>query len=50
MTMSGQFYSFPRDEKTTCDREFTSIMPSYRNLAEGELNNLLVYLLSLRGE
>lgn len=50
MTTSGEFHSFPRDETTRCEREFTSLMPSYKGLAQGEINDLLVYMMSLRGE
>jgi putative heme-binding domain-containing protein len=50
MTMDGSLHSFQRDEVTACDREHVSLMPSYKNLTESEMNDLLAYLVTLRGE
>lgn len=50
MTVDGKLHSFQREELNSCEREFTSLMPPYRNLSEVELNDLLAYLVSLRGE
>lgn len=50
MTTDGELHSFPRDETTRCEREFASIMPSYKAMSESERNDLLVYMMSLRGE
>jgi putative heme-binding domain-containing protein len=50
MTLDGELRSFPRDETTRCDREFVSLMPSYRSWSPRELDDMLVFLLTLRGE
>jgi putative heme-binding domain-containing protein len=50
LTMDGSVQSFARGGSTNCEREFVSLMPAYKNLSPAELDNLLTYLLSLRGE
>lgn len=50
MTLDGKLLSFARDEVTSAAREYTSMMPSYKNFSAGEMNDLLTYLVSLRGE
>ncbi len=50
MTMDGSLHSFQRDEVTACDREYVSLMPAYKGLVESEINDLLAYLVTLRGE
>jgi putative heme-binding domain-containing protein len=49
MDVAGNFYSFEREELKSADRNFDSLMPSYKNLSEGDLDNLLAYLDSLVG-
>jgi putative heme-binding domain-containing protein len=49
--LSGKYYSFLREDVTSIAREARSLMPSYRTLfTPGEMNDLLAYLSSLRGE
>jgi cytochrome c oxidase cbb3-type subunit III len=48
VTLDGKLHSFDRT-LVPCERENVSIMPAY-NLSEADLNNLLTYLASLRGE
>lgn len=50
MTADGKVHFFMRDDAASVSREYTSMMPAYKNLPALELNNLLLYLLSLRGE
>ncbi len=48
--LSGKYYSFLREDVTSIARENRSLMPSYEKvLAPGELDDLLAYLISLRG-
>jgi cytochrome c oxidase cbb3-type subunit 3 len=48
--LSGKYHSFVREDVTSMAREPRSLMPSYGKLfTPAELNNLLAYLLSLRG-
>lgn len=49
MDVGGKFYSYERDELKSADRSFDSLMPSYKNLSDSEVNNLLAYLGSLVG-
>lgn len=44
MNISGKFYSFERDEVKSAERSVDSLMPSYKDLSESDLNNLLAYL------
>jgi cytochrome c oxidase cbb3-type subunit 3 len=50
--LSGNFHSFMRDEVRSAQREYRSLMPSnYERLfSAGEMDDLLAYLASLRGE
>lgn len=50
MTMDGRIHSFQADEITSREREYISLMPSYKNLSETEQRDLLTYVVSLRGE
>ena len=50
MTVDGKVHFFERDAASSVQREYVSMMPAYKNLAAQEMNNLLLYLLSLRGE
>lgn len=50
MTPDGQVHFFERDAVVSVQREYVSMMPAYKTLAERDMNNLLLYLLSLRGE
>ena len=50
MTPDGKVHFFQREAVTSLKREYTSMMPAYKNLAPQDMNNLLLYLLSLRGE
>jgi cytochrome c oxidase cbb3-type subunit III len=49
--LSGRYYSFQRDEVTSVEREFRSLMPSdYRRLfTDRELDDLTAFLASLGG-
>jgi hypothetical protein len=49
--LSGHYYSFLREDVTSMKRESRSLMPSSygRLLSEGEINDLLAYMISLRG-
>jgi putative heme-binding domain-containing protein len=48
--LSGKYYSFVREDVTSMAREPRSLMPSYGKLfTPSEMNDLLAYLLSLRG-
>jgi putative heme-binding domain-containing protein len=51
MDLSGQYYSFLKEDVTSMQREFRSVMPDDygQRLSEGEMNDLLAYLVSLRG-
>ncbi len=50
MDVSDNYYSFLKSDVTSMKREFRSLMPDYRNsLSETDLNDLLAYLVSLRG-
>ena len=49
--LSGKYYSFVREDVTSMSRENRSMMPSYdKSLTTAEVNDLLVYLRSLRGD
>lgn len=49
--LSGKYYSFLREDVTSMTREPKSLMPSYsKQLSENEMNDLLAYLSSLRGQ
>jgi putative heme-binding domain-containing protein len=51
MDLSGKYYSFLREDVTSMTREPKSLMPSYaKQLGETEINDLLAYLSSLRGQ
>jgi putative heme-binding domain-containing protein len=50
LDVSGNFYSFELSEVKSMQREAKSLMPSYKNLTEKELNDLLAYLVSLGGK
>jgi putative heme-binding domain-containing protein len=48
--LTGQYYSFVREDVTSMAREPRSLMPSYGKLfTPSEMNDLLAYLISLRG-
>jgi putative heme-binding domain-containing protein len=48
--LTGRYYSFVREDVTSMGRESRSLMPSYGKLfTESEMNDLLAYLVSLRG-
>ncbi len=48
--LSGKYYSFVREDVTSISREARSLMPSYETaFTPTELNDLLAYLVSLRG-
>ena len=51
MDLSGQYYSFLKEDVTSMQREFRSLMPGDygQRLSESEMNDLLAYLVSLRG-
>lgn len=49
MTPNGQLHSFDRED-ASCDRDMRSMMPAYTRFSQTELNDLLSYLMSLRGE
>ena len=51
MDERGNFYSFERANVTSMQREFRSLMPEGYGtmLSSAELNNLLAYLITLRG-
>ena len=50
--LSGRYYSLQKDDVTSIQREYRSVMPSSyaRLLSERELTDLLAYLGSLRGD
>lgn len=50
MTPDGKIHFFERDAVSSVQREYVSMMPPYKNLSPQDMNNLLLYLLSLRGE
>lgn len=52
MDISGRFYSFVKDDVTSINREYRSLMPSNyaRLFSANELDDLLAYLASLGGE
>ena len=50
MTMDGKLLSFSREDVNSADREYASLMPAYKSFSEREMNDLLTYLVSLRGE
>jgi cytochrome c oxidase cbb3-type subunit III len=51
MDLSGKYYSFVREDVTSMKREPRSLMPSTygKLLSEGEIDDLVAYLNSLRG-
>ncbi len=51
MDVNGNYYSFDKDQVASMKREFKSMMPDYKStFGDSELNDLLAYLVSLRGE
>jgi putative heme-binding domain-containing protein len=52
MDVSGRMYSFFKDDVTSMQREYRSVMPSNysRLFSERELDDLLAYLVSLEGQ
>jgi putative heme-binding domain-containing protein len=51
MDVHENYHSFFREEVQSMDREFKSMMPAYgKLLSERELNDVLLFLTSLRGE
>lgn len=47
----GRFYSFRKADLATIDKQFGhSLMPAYERLAAADLQDLVAYLVSLRGE
>ena len=52
MDVSGRYYSFMKDDVTSIEREYRSLMPSNysRLLAAREMDDLLAYLAGLTGE
>jgi putative heme-binding domain-containing protein len=51
MDLSGAYYSFLKEDGVSMQREFRSLMPGDygHRLSEAELNDLLAFLISLRG-
>jgi len=51
MDLSGNYYSFLKEDVSSMQREFRSLMPSTYGqlLSESEINDLLAYLSTLRG-
>jgi cytochrome c oxidase cbb3-type subunit III len=48
--LKGKYHSFVREDVTSMAREARSLMPSYEKVfTQSEMNDLLAYLLSLRG-
>jgi putative heme-binding domain-containing protein len=45
-----QFHSFIKDEQREVGQDEKSLMPAYKNMAADDLQDLLAYLVSLRGE
>lgn len=50
ITTDGRILSYQRSAITSAEREYVSMMPVYKNFNESELNDLIAYLVSLRGE
>lgn len=50
MTVDGKLYSFDRSEVRSAEREYLSVMPAYTRLPSPEIDDILAYLASLRGE
>lgn len=49
--MAGEYYSFMTSDVTSINREYKSLMPSYKNsFNESQLDDILAYLGTLRGE
>ena len=49
--MSGNYYSFMTSDVASVTREYKSLMPAYKTtFNETQLNDLLAYLSTLRGE
>jgi cytochrome c oxidase cbb3-type subunit 3 len=48
--MAGNYYSFDKSDLQSIQKEpGQSVMPSYKNLSAGELDDLIAYLASLKG-
>lgn len=50
MTMDGALHSFRREDVKSAEREYVSLMPAYDKWSESELDDMVAYLVSLRGE
>lgn len=51
MDVAGNYYSFMKSDVTSITREYKSMMPDYKStFSESELNDVLAYLVTLRGE
>lgn len=50
MTADGKLYSFSRAEVQSAEREYVSVMPPYNRLPAAEIDDLVAYLASLKGE
>ncbi|MBS1827039.1 MAG: c-type cytochrome [Acidobacteria bacterium] len=50
MTTDGRIHFFERDAVSSIQRDYVSLMPAYKSLPTQDMNNILLYLLSLRGE
>jgi len=50
MDVSGNYYSFMRSDVASINREYKSLMPDYKTFSESEMNDILAYLVTLRGE
>lgn len=49
MTVDGTVHSFSREDAPST-REYVSLMPAYKSFSETELNDLIAYMLTLRGD
>ncbi|MBI3209500.1 MAG: c-type cytochrome [Candidatus Solibacter usitatus] len=50
MTVDGVIHSFLRENVQSCEREYVSLMPSYKSWSETELNDIVAFLVTLRGD
>jgi putative heme-binding domain-containing protein len=50
MDQNETIHSFERSERTSCEREYVSVMPSYKSFTSAEQDDMLSYLVTLRGE
>ena len=49
--VTGRYYSFMKSDVASINREYKSMMPSYKNtFNDSEMDDVLAYLVSLRGE